>query len=99
MKRTVSVKTRAGDNSVPALALGLAAVIPAFVLCLIATGALGATDAPLRERLSFNAGWRFVKGDPAGSEGKLDYQALKPWLLASGADLGVSAPSPARPAG
>jgi len=32
-----------------------------------AADADAAADAAMRERLPFNAGWRFVKGDPAGS--------------------------------
>ena len=31
--------------------------------------------------MSFNSGWRFVKGDPAGTESSLSYGTLKPWLL------------------
>jgi beta-galactosidase len=52
-----------------------------------------------RERLSLNADWRFVKGDPAGSEGKLSYETLKPWLLTTGAELSVSSTPPSRPDG
>jgi beta-galactosidase len=36
-----------------------------------------------RERLSFNADWSFIKGDPTNSEAKLDYTTLKPFLLAA----------------
>ncbi|KQV49689.1 beta-galactosidase GalB [Massilia sp. Root335] len=39
-------------------------------------GAAQAADMPVRERLSFDAGWRFAKGDPAGS-GQLDDARLK----------------------
>jgi beta-galactosidase len=84
-------------ESVAPTRLWLAAIITTVVVCRTATGAPGVTDTLLRERLSFNAGWRFAKGDPAGTEGKLDYQILKPWLLASGAELSVSASSPAKP--
>src|SRR6476620_11127385 len=41
-----------------------------------------AAESSPRERLSFNSGWRFVKGDPAGTESSLSYSTLKPWLLA-----------------
>jgi beta-galactosidase len=40
-----------------------------------------------RERISFNAGWRFQKDDPADAAGKLDYANLKPWINATGADF------------
>ena len=60
-----------------------------------------AADSLPRERVSFNAGWRFQKGDDADwTVSQLDYSVTKPWLLASSADLlGNSAPRPARPAG
>ncbi len=45
-----------------------------------------------RERLSFNADWRFTKGDPADSDGKLNYQTLKPWLLASVPEFSTNSP-------
>jgi beta-galactosidase len=38
----------------------------AFGVALLC-GAAHAADLPVRERLSFDAGWRFAKGDPAGS--------------------------------
>jgi beta-galactosidase len=53
-------------RSLSTIALGVA------LLC----GAAQAADMPVRERLSFDAGWRFAKGDPAGSA-QLDDAALK----------------------
>jgi beta-galactosidase len=50
--------------------------------------------APLRERLSFNAGWYFAKGDPAGVTNGLDYATLKPWLAATGSELSTNPPAP-----
>lgn len=74
-----------------------------FVLCAaLAAGALSANAADFsspRERLSFNADWKFIKGDPAGSTTKLDYQSLKPWLLPTGAELSRNTRSPERPQG
>jgi beta-galactosidase len=68
---------------------------------LIAAPAIlhAAGTASSRERLSLNADWRFTKGDPAGSEGKLSYETLKPWLLATGAELSISSTPPPRPDG
>lgn len=43
--------------------------------------------AETRERASFNAGWRFQKGDPVGVQETLEYQKVKAWLLPVGADL------------
>jgi beta-galactosidase len=50
-----------------------------------------AADAPVRERLSFNADWRFTKGDPAGTGDQLSYAALKQWAGAP-ADAGSAVP-------
>ncbi|MGH7969727.1 MAG: sugar-binding domain-containing protein, partial [Limisphaerales bacterium] len=74
-----------------------------LVLCAaLAASALSAKAADFsspRERLSFNADWKFIKGDPAGSTTKLDYQTLKPWLLPMGAELSRNTRSPERPQG
>lgn len=43
-----------------------------------------------RERVSFNADWRFMKGDPVGEATHLDYTTLKPWFLASAFDLATN---------
>ena len=77
-----------------AIGLLLAAMLLATPASLRAAGA----PSP-RERLSFNADWRFIKGDPAQSEGKLTYESLKPWLLATGAELSLNATPPSRPGG
>jgi len=58
--------------------------------CLLAAVLL--TVAPLvcaqnttaRERLSFNADWRFQKDDPPGTDGKLTYEKIKNWVMATG---------------
>ncbi|SPE62790.1 Glycoside hydrolase family 2 sugar binding [Verrucomicrobia bacterium] len=55
--------------------------------------------SPPRERLSFNSGWRFVKGDPPEAGDKLAYPTLKPWLVATGAELSSEAAKTARPDG
>ena len=38
-----------------------------------------------RERISFNADWRFTKDDPNGAAGKLGYSDIKDWVTATGA--------------
>jgi beta-galactosidase len=40
-----------------------------------------------RERISFNDGWLFQMGDPAGVGDKFAYQNIKDWVMASGADF------------
>jgi beta-galactosidase len=69
-----------------------------FVL-LTSQRSWSAEAAPSRERVSFNMDWRFAKGDPAGAETKLDYQTLKPWLMAAGSDLVAKPSASARPPG
>lgn len=45
-----------------------------FPLCLVLFGVLGfGASAQPRERISFNEGWRFQRGDPQGSSLVLDY--------------------------
>ncbi|HWV99816.1 MAG TPA: beta-galactosidase GalB [Candidatus Acidoferrum sp.] len=68
-------------------------------LSLAAFELRAAEPASPRERLPFNSDWRFIKGDPAGAEGKRDYQTLKPWLLAANPDFAPGSVSPSRPAG
>ena len=49
------------------------------------------TDNGPRERDSFNAGWRFVKGDPAGMTNQLAYANIKDWVEATGAEFTTNA--------
>ncbi len=66
---------------------------------LLATAPLRGAGAP-RERESFDAGWRFMRGDPADAGHRLTYQNLKPWIMATGTDLiGADRPRPVRPEG
>jgi beta-galactosidase len=52
----------------------------ALAASLVSQGPARAADAP-RERLSFNAGWRFTRGDPADAGDTLKYAKVKPYLL------------------
>src|SRR4051812_29906974 len=54
-----------------------------LILALISLVSVAA-DVPVRERLSFNADWRFTKDDPADAADKLKYTAIKDWVTASG---------------
>ena len=58
-----------------------------------------AAQRPSRERLSFNADWRFQKGDPPAAEGQLTYDRIKPWVMATGSEFVRGAGKPARPEG
>lgn len=55
-------------------------------------------DAP-RQRVSFNAGWLFTKGDPGEGANGLDYKTLKPWLLGAAENFGTNAPAVSVPEG
>ena len=55
-------------------------------LSAMSPAAVRAEDAP-RERVSFNAGWRFQPGDPAGLGDQLSYAKIKSGVMATGADL------------
>ena len=68
-----------------------------FALPLLASAA----NPPPRERVSFNAGWRFHPGEDNGpARPQLDYATSRPWLLASSVDLlGAGTVRPDRPAG
>ncbi len=52
-----------------------------------------------RERMPFNGDWRFVKGDPQGAEGELEYAALKPWLVLSGSEFSPGSTPKSKPPG
>ena len=50
---------------------------------------------PPRERLSINADWRFIKGDPGDATNSLPYATLKDWMTATGEEF-VKDPSAAK---
>jgi beta-galactosidase len=60
-----------------------------LIICLCAgwLSAPARAEAGPRERLSFNDGWRFQKGDPPGAEGRLGYATIKEWVTATGNEL------------
>lgn len=78
-----------------------AAIGSLSVLLLIAFSAAAQVTRAPRERMSFNADWRFQKGDPAGAEGQLAYESIKGWVTATGNEFvaNAGAAKPARPAG
>jgi len=59
----------------------IAAFCLAALLAVPFATAIAATGAVTRERISIDADWRFHRGDPAGIDGKLDYD-VRPALLA-----------------
>ena len=56
------------------------------LLCLL-PWTVRADDAPLRQRINFDADWRFQKGDPEGVGDALSYPKIKEALLAASASF------------
>src|SRR5262249_13474668 len=75
-----------------------------FLSALFAASVLGANGpqppaaSPVRERLSFNADWLFIKDDPADTGDKLSYTNITDWVNATGNEFSTNAPRQ-RPAG
>ncbi len=110
MKRTIaanlfsSIRIRRRTGRTPFLPLALSRVHGSILVGVLAVAlqpglTRAAAPASPRERLSFNADWRFIKGDPDGAEGKLTYAMLKPWLVATGPEFSTNVPPAARPDG
>jgi len=70
-----------------------------LILLGCATGISTPPAAPVRERISFNADWRFEKNDPAGAEGRLAYTNIKAWVTATGNEFTTNSQFAARPEG
>ena len=49
--------------------------------------AVAPAPAAPRERVSFNTGWRFTKGDQPAIGDSLSYERVKDWVLPTGDDL------------
>ncbi len=54
--------------------------------CACLAAALTLNAAP-RERLLFNDGWKFQRGDAKNTEERLSWARLRPWVLTTGDDL------------
>ena len=68
--------------------------------CVLVLALASAAAAEPRERVSLDAGWRFVRGDAPDAAGSLSYEALRPWILPTGDGLLDLVPErPAPPAG
>jgi beta-galactosidase len=70
-------------------------------LVLIVAPASRTAQTAVRERISFNTDWRFVKGDPDGTAGKLRDSNIRDWVLVTGASFtkDPNAANKKRPAG
>ena len=61
-------------------------------LCIAFLALTGFASAA-REQILFNSNWRFAHGDPTNASGKLTYNKLKPWLLASASAFTTNPPA------
>ncbi|HTY88267.1 MAG TPA: beta-galactosidase GalB [Candidatus Acidoferrum sp.] len=61
-----------------------------LLICLCSTASAAEPASP-RERLSFNTGWRFTKGDPDGITNQLAYTNIQAWVEATGAGFTTNA--------
>jgi beta-galactosidase len=59
------------------------------VLLLTVAPLACAQNITTRERLSFNADWRFKKDDPTGTEGRLAYEKIKNWVTHTGNEFAI----------
>jgi beta-galactosidase len=72
----------------------------AVALIAIAAASTYVNAQSARERLPFNADWRFIKQDPSGTGDVLAYSQLKAWMLPTSAEfLPDTAAKPVRPDG
>ncbi|HZS03585.1 MAG TPA: beta-galactosidase GalB [Blastocatellia bacterium] len=77
----------------------LRSVLLGISLALGAVLTFAQTPGPARERLSFNADWRFHKGDPADAADQLRYERIKDQLMPAGSELKNDAARSGNPGG
>ncbi len=58
--------------------------VAAIMLAQVFLSGQANAKGPARERLTFNSGWRFSKGEPKDAEGKLAYAKIKEWVTQTG---------------
>ena len=61
-----------------------------LIALLVLTPVANGQNSTVRERLSFNADWRFKKDDPAGTEGRLSYEKIKDRVTATGNEFATN---------
>src|SRR5215472_9294629 len=86
MERTTCKPSKLSD-------LGRNLFLVALIPLLPALPGGSASAAPSRERISFNADWRFVKGDPADTGEQLGYNNIKDWVNATGPEFTTNPPA------
>src|SRR4051794_33431545 len=66
--------------------------------CVLWSLAAAAAEMP-RERMAFNADWRFAKDDPAVALNALNYSELQRWINPGGAEFAKDSAPASRPPG
>src|ERR1051325_7392561 len=80
--------------------IGIAIVLIGLILFGSTFAAVATPDPAVRERMTFDDGWRFKKDDPPGIGDALSYAKTKEWLLPNGNELlDPAAPKPMPPVG
>ena len=90
---------RPSSSSPTSLKITGLAALAALFMAANPPEAAAAQAAPVRERISFDADWHFIKGDPEGTGDKLSYFNIKDWVNATGAEYTTNASPAKRPAG
>jgi beta-galactosidase len=62
-------------------------LLAGITLILMLTSTSCTTQAPVRQRICFNADWRFAKDDPNGVADKLKYDNIRDWVMVTGAEF------------
>jgi beta-galactosidase len=73
-------------------------LFPLAMLFLMPAGLFADTADFPRERISLDAGWRFIKGDAPEAGTNLNYTAIRDWILPTGNPFTTNAPA-VRPEG
>ena len=68
-------------------------------MVLIPTMVFSSETVSPRERISFDADWLFVKGDPTDAGNELSYTNIRVWVMANGAEFTTNLPSATLPSG
>jgi beta-galactosidase len=78
--------------------MNTARLLPLAVMFLMPAGVFAATTDSPRERISLDAGWRFIKADAPEAGTNLNYAVIRDWILPTGNPFTTNAPA-VRPEG
>jgi beta-galactosidase len=72
--------------------MNTARLLPLAVMFLMPAGVFAATTDSPRERISMDAGWRFIKADAPEAGTNLNYAVIRDWILPTGNPFTTNAP-------